>query len=164
MTFVEKIRAYFSKLFGSTSPIDGETPWLDIARGELGVHEKEPGSNPRIIEYHSVTTLKATDDDTPWCSSFVSWCLQTSGYSHTKNAWAQSYAVYGTKLNGPKIGCVVPFRWSSSSGHVGFCVGFGDGYVDLLGGNQSDPDSGGKVSVKRYSTANILGYRWPIKA
>lgn len=138
------------------------TPWVDIARGELGVHENNPGSNPRIVEYHSVTTLHATDDNTAWCSSFVSWCLQKAGYSHTHNAWAQSYGLYGEKLKGPKIGCIVPFRWSSTSGHVGFCVGFGDGYVDLLGGNQSH-SSGGTVSIKRFSTDHVLGYRWPVK-
>lgn len=139
-----------------------ELPWMDIAKAEIGVKEKNPGSNPRIIEYHSVTTLHATDDNTPWCSSFVSWCLQKAGYSHTKNAWAQSYGLYGEKLSGPKIGCIVVFRWSSTSGHVGFCVGSGNGYVDLLGGNQSDV-SGGIVSVKRFTTSQVIGYRWPIK-
>ncbi len=60
-------------------------PWMDIATAELGVHEDSlPGQhNARIVEYHQTTTLKATDDETPWCSSFVNWVMKQSGRSGT---------------------------------------------------------------------------------
>jgi hypothetical protein len=53
------------------------TPY-EIAKAELGTTEV-PGTqnNPRILEYHATTTLKATTDEVPWCSSFVN--LNTEG-------------------------------------------------------------------------------------
>ena len=35
--------------------------------------------NQKIVEYHQATTLKAQDDETPWCSSFVNWCYIVAG-------------------------------------------------------------------------------------
>jgi len=66
-----------------TQPISNAplSPWMDIAVAELGVHEdSHPGQhNSRILEYHQTTTLKATTDETPWCSSFVNWVMIQSG-------------------------------------------------------------------------------------
>ena len=55
------------------TPLHPATPWLNITYAELGIREQsEPGKhNARILAYHQTTTLKATDDETPWCSSFV---------------------------------------------------------------------------------------------
>lgn len=45
---------------------------LKIAMKELGVRELAGSKhNPRIIEYHKATSLKATQDEVSWCSSFV---------------------------------------------------------------------------------------------
>ena len=43
------------------------TPWLDIARREIGVHEVPGvGCNPRIADYHSMTRMHATSDEIAW--------------------------------------------------------------------------------------------------
>ncbi|WP_224984859.1 TIGR02594 family protein [Geomonas agri] len=68
------------------------TPWMGIARKEIG--QKEVAGhrdNPRILSYHATTTLKATDDETPWCSSFVNWCLKQAGVKGTDSAAATSW-------------------------------------------------------------------------
>ena len=49
--------------------------WLEIALKEVGVSEIKGGENKRILEYHASTTLKAKEDEIPWCSSFVNWCM-----------------------------------------------------------------------------------------
>lgn len=131
--------------------------WMQIASAELGVKEK-PGAadNPRVIEYHSLTTLKATEDSVPWCSSFVSWCLEKSGVQSTKSAWARSYLNWGVELKEPKYGCIVVFTRGASSGHVAFFVDKSSHGVKVLGGNQSD-----EVNYSYYSQSRVLGYRWP---
>ena len=57
--------------------------WLDYAEGELGQHELRGSQhNPRILEYHSTTTLGdwgRSRDETPWCSSFINWCFVRAG-------------------------------------------------------------------------------------
>jgi lysozyme family protein len=68
-------------------------PWMDIAVAELGVHEDSlPGHhNTRILEYHQCTALKATTDETAWCSSFVNWVLSKAGRRGTNSALANSW-------------------------------------------------------------------------
>ena len=137
--------------------------WLGIAEGEIGVKEiAGEQDNPRIVEYQQATTLKATDDETPWCASFVCWVLERAGVPSTRSARARSYEKWGTKLDQPYPGCVVVF-WRGktrrhSAGHVGFYVG-GDpasGRIAVLGGNQGD-----MVKVSTYKTDRLIGFYWP---
>lgn len=131
-------------------------PWMKIALAEMGVKERRNGENPRIIEYHAATTLKAKEDEVPWCSSFVSWCLEQSGTKSTKNAWARSYLAWGQPLKKPTYGCIMVFERGTDSGHVGFYVGESQGVYKILGGNQAD-----EVNIKEYPKYRFLGARWP---
>lgn len=136
-------------------------PWHDIAATEMANQIKEipgEGSNPRIEEYHKVTTIDKTDDDVPWCSSFVSWCLENSHIMSTRSAWARSYLYWGVELDKPQIGAIVVLSRGPSSGHVGFFVAYDDEYdeIILLGGNQDN-----KVGVNGYPKSKVLGFRWP---
>ncbi len=135
-------------------------PWYAIAKQEMGAGVQEvPGAthNLRIIEYHQATSLKATDDETPWCSSFVNWCMQQVGIEGTKSAAARSWLTWGVTLDQPKEGCVVVIRRGKSSwqGHVGFFAGITGKHILILGGNQ-----GNEVNLSSYSENNLLGYRW----
>lgn len=131
-------------------------PWISIAMKELGTKEKRGGENSRILEYHAATTLKAKEDEVPWCSAFVSWCLEQSGVPSTKNAWARSYLNWGQPIKTPKYGCILVFERGKDSGHVGFYVGESLGWYKVLGGNQGDA-----VTIKEYPKYRLLGARWP---
>lgn len=134
-------------------------PWMEIAKQEIGVEEIEgPSDNQRILEYHQATTLKATEDLVPWCSSFVSWALEKVGIRSTRDAWARSYLNWGDRLVTPSYGCVVIFSRGKSSGHVAFYVSAGrtPDTITVLGGNQSD-----MVCYEDYEKSRVLGYRWP---
>lgn len=51
-----------------------------VAQTQIGVKEKSGTTDdPKIVEYHQSCTLQATDDETPWCSSFVNWCYIIAG-------------------------------------------------------------------------------------
>lgn len=132
--------------------------WYLIARKEIGQKEVVNGSNPRIIEYHMVTSLKATDDDIPWCSSFVSWVFENCDppIKSSRSAWAKSYMAWGKTLDKPKVGCVCVFT-RDKGGHVGFFVAEFPDSIMVLGGNQNN-----SVNISEYSKANLLGYRWPL--
>jgi len=139
--------------------ITNKPSWLVIAEGEIGVKEIDgSGNNPRVIEYHSVTSLKATDDETAWCASFVSWCLEQAGIKSTRSAAARSYLNWRIKLDKPIIGCIVVFKrgTSKTSGHVAFYMGETEHSILVLGGNQ-----GNKVGIAKYSKVDLLDYRWP---
>lgn len=135
--------------------------WLDIARGELGVAEVVgPEHNPRILEYQQTVQYGARDDETPWCSAFVNWCMRRAGLEGTNNAAARSWLNWGVPLAGPRLGCVVVFWRVSPSdwrGHVGFFVAEqGQHALDILGGNQNN-----SVSIAPYPRSQVLGFRWP---
>jgi uncharacterized protein (TIGR02594 family) len=146
------------------------SPWMDIATAELGVHEDSlPGQhNARIIEYHQTTSLKATDDETPWCSSFVNWVMLKSGRRGTNSAVANSWLGWGTGVVNPTIGVITVIKkkmpgfsqatGSQSGFHVGFFVSLTQTHLRLLGGNQSN-----QVKYSNFSLANfeIRGYRQP---
>jgi len=133
--------------------------WLDIAKGELGTREVKGGENPRIIEYHATTTLKAKEDEIPWCSAFVNWCMKQAGFKGTWSAAARSWLTWGTGIQKPVPGCVVILRRGDPpTGHVCFFVReAGNGLIECLGGNQSD-----QVKYSNYPSTDVLGYRWPI--
>lgn len=155
--FLNKLKGYQSSRKPLEINVETKTPWLEIAKKELGQKEISGSSdNARIVEYHSATTLKATDDETPWCSSFVSWCLEKSGIVSTKNAWARSYLNWGKKITDPVEGCVVVFSRGDSSGHVAFFIKDHGNEIEVLGGNQSN-----KVCYDRYPKSRLLGYRMP---
>jgi len=133
--------------------------WYQKAEKEIGVLEKPgEGDNPRVIEYHASTSLKATHDSVPWCASFVSWVLEQSGVHSTRSAWARSYLRWGVRLKTPVPGCVVILERGAKSGHVGFLESY-DAKKDrvmLLGGNQAD-----QVCLRTFPAARVLGYQWP---
>lgn len=145
--------------------------WLEIAEKEIGQHEIHGGENPRIIEYHASTTLKASEDEVPWCSSFVNWCIKQAGIEGTRNALAKSWLRWGKEITTPEIGCVCvikrkedPTRNDKATGsatgyHVGFWLSEDDNLVHLLGGNQSDQVKMSRFLKKSYE---ICGYRMPL--
>jgi uncharacterized protein (TIGR02594 family) len=132
--------------------------WYEIARREIGTKELAGiADNPRIVEYHSTTTLRATDDEVPWCSSFVNWCVQKAGYLGTGSAAARSWASWGVKIEKPVKGCIVVMT-RTGGGHVGFYEGSDSSTVQVLGGNQDDA-----VNSRRYRAQRVLCYVLPKK-
>lgn len=134
-------------------------PWLQIALGEVGAKEFPGNSdNPRIVEYLHSTNLSAPakdNDETYWCSAFVNWCVERSGYEGTDSAWARSWLNWGKAIKKPHKGCIVVFK-RGSGGHVGFFMGEKEKKIRVLGGNQSD-----EVNISLYSKSDFLGYRVP---
>lgn len=128
--------------------------WVKVARKEIGVHEIAGSKdNPRIVFYHGFTTLKATDDETPWCSSFL--CFVFGG--GTKSAAARSWATWGQHLDRFIPGCIMVYSRTGGN-HVNIGLEQAkDGSVRGLGGNQ-----GNRVSDDTWhSKSVILAYRWP---
>jgi uncharacterized protein (TIGR02594 family) len=142
--------------------------WIEIAKGEVGQRETAGAKhNPRVVEYHQTTSLKATSDEVPWCSSFVNWCMKQAGIAGTGSAAAKSWLSWGTSCD-PRTGCVVVIRQkftggdkstgSASGYHVGFLQSLTDTHVEILGGNQGDSVKLSKFPLAKYT---VEGYRWP---
>jgi uncharacterized protein (TIGR02594 family) len=137
------------------------TKWLEIAHGEMGQAEIAGANhNARIVDYFKATDFHAPDDETPWCSAFVNWCMVEAGIPGTGKANARSWLPWGRDVK-PVVGCVAILSRGNNSaqGHVGYYLGSNpDGTINILSGNQSN-----KVCVQRFAASRVLGYRWPDK-
>lgn len=129
-----------------------------IALAELDVKEI-PGekANPRIIEYHATTTLRAESDEVAWCAAFVNWCLKKASHKGSGFANARSFCLWGEQTEKPVKGDICVF-WrgtpNSQSGHVGFYAGENKTHILVLGGNQ-----GNKVCIMAYPKSQLLTIR-----
>lgn len=143
---------------GGAAAATEEFPWMPIAVAEKGVKEfPGSGDNPRIVEYLKSTNLPApynANDETYWCSAFVNWCVERSGFEGTDSAWARGWLNWGKKIDKPRRGCIVVFKRGTSSGHVAFFISEAGEKVKVLGGNQSDC-----VCEDSYAKSKVLGYR-----
>lgn len=129
----------------ATAPAGGQAARvLEVARGELGTHEiRGSRDNPRVLEYHQATSLKAKDDETSWCSSFVNWTMQRAGVQGTNSAAARSWLNWGQAVAKDaahvKPGDVIVFPRGNNpaQGHVAIVSEvLGNGMVRVIGGNQ----------------------------
>lgn len=139
-------------------------PWIKAAKAYIGVKEiPGPVSEEHIARW--LNNVKAgKSDETPWCAAFVNGILEECGYKKTGRANARSFLACGDSLAGQVVpGCIVIF-WRGDKtgwqGHVGFVLEVAANGKSLLvrGGNQ-----GNKVSDSWFTTAQVLGYRWPVK-
>jgi uncharacterized protein (TIGR02594 family) len=161
-------------------PPDNKTP-MDYAEEEqtAGVEELlgKDKNNPRIVDYHQSTTLKANDDETAWCSSFVNWALRKAGYPTNASAHALDWANFDrfpVVTDDPQRGDIVVFVAGSEipttnketgryyvkgiPGHVGFLSSVtrdSNGAlksIKVLGGNQGgNPKKGIPAKVNTIS-------------
>ena len=135
-----------------------DLPWIVEARCYVGMAEI-PGKqhNPTIQNW--LRTLKAwwSDDETPWCGTFVAYCCRVAGRAVPKDWFrALAWADAGERLTAPAYGCIAVFN-RAGGGHVGFVVGRDrDGNLMILGGNQ-----GNKVSIARFAKDRVVAYIWP---
>lgn len=130
----------------------------NIAKEEDGVSEWRDGVNPRIVQYHSCTSLKAQDDSVPWCSSFVNWCCDQAGVEGTNSAAAKSWLNWGEPVDKPNIGdlAILQRGSSKSQGHVGFFEDIDNHkkVLKIFAGNQGD-----EVCSAWFPLSQVLGYR-----
>lgn len=136
-------------------------PWMKMVEQEANKDTHEisgGGTNPNIAKYHQATTLKATDDETPWCSAFANWVMQNCGigYNGTKSAQAISWLEWGKEIRG-RYGAIAVKDNGDGTGHVTFFLYADeeDDYGYFIGGNQSD-----QVCIARYPLDDYA-FRWP---
>ena len=135
--------------------------YLDIAKREMGVHETAGSiATARIVDYANHTTLKATSDEIPWCSSFANFVVDTAGDRGTGSAAARSWLAWGVPIPNPVPGCIVVLdrrdNNNPNAAHVTFFAGDSEDkmYFLGLGGNQRD-----SVSISKQPYSKVLGFR-----
>jgi uncharacterized protein (TIGR02594 family) len=132
---------------GSGGPPLATRQPIDVARAEMNLGVAEipgPKSNPRIVLYHSTTQGKPAGDETPWCSSFVNFCVEQvpalgrGTDSRAAKSWDEQHWHHEVTTS-PREGDIVAFqRGSGDGGHVGFFISQSETHIQVLGGNQQN--------------------------
>ena len=157
-------RAVLAKAGLSDDPSPGtlgarlvEPAWLGVARSLIGTAEiKGPRHNPTILGWINALGGWFTDDETPWCGTFVGECLREAWTGPLPQHWyrALAWAEWGAPTT-PQVGAVAVFG-RTGGGHVGFLVGESATSFYVLGGNQGD-----RVSIAPIAKARLVACRWP---
>lgn len=149
--------------FGNATPAPASwpvpPPWMQIAIMEMGVHEWNPGDNPRILEYLASVGVTGPDE-TSWCAAFLNWCLRKAGFNGANSGMASDWFTWGRAV-APTYGAIVLFQPLSAgaSGHVGLLHALDQKNVWCLSGNSSN-----QVRIAPYPKARLIHsapYRWP---
>jgi uncharacterized protein (TIGR02594 family) len=122
---------------GGFAAAGGHPHWISVA-------QQYKGTNP-------------TNRRSLWCADFLNLVLQKSGMKGTSSSMANSFASYGTRLSGPKVGAIAVVARGKSAGHVGIVTGIdASGNPILLSGNHNNT-----VAEAPYSRGRIIAYVWP---
>ena len=115
------------------------------------------GSNSLVSEARKYLGGNPTGRRSLWCADFVNLVLNKSGMHGTSSSMAKSFASYGTRIPGPKVGAIAVLSRGKGGGHVGIVTGIDDGGNPILiSGNHNNT-----VAEATYSRGRIIAYVWP---
>ncbi|MBF4180342.1 LysM peptidoglycan-binding domain-containing protein [Lelliottia nimipressuralis] len=142
-----------------------QAPWMEIAIREA---KQWHGTGERNIEdnYHKLAGSHGKLSNTPWCASFVTYCLAEANYHHARaNAQSSQFPVNEParfyEISEPVYGAIMVMRNYSQStnkfiggGHISFVYSLTtSGNIAALGGNQGGIDFGyGTIKLSEYPT------------
>jgi uncharacterized protein (TIGR02594 family) len=92
-----------------------------------------------------------------WCARFMNFVLERSGFSGTGSDAAKSFANYGRRVPGPRIGAIAVMHRGKNGGHVGIVSGIDEkGNPIVISGNH-----GKTVGEGVYPRSRVYAYVMP---
>ncbi|MBV8646712.1 TIGR02594 family protein [Paludibacterium sp.] len=163
------------------SPDNKRAPWMKIAFEEA--HKwagKDENDITKTSNYHALDGIRSgswkdrkgnahdfkslrNDTGSPWCASFVNYCLRQAKYAMSANPAGSNSFVQDknfVKVDAPIYGALSVWK-KGGEGHVAFCYGIDTvtGEVICLGGNQDDRIT--FMLGKSGTTKKLVGYFVP---
>lgn len=93
-----------------------------------------------------------------WCARFMNMVLERTGHRGTGSDMARSFASYGTRVSGPRVGAIAVLARGRRGGHVGVVTGFdARGNPILISGNHNRV-----VAEAPYPRSSIFAYVMPV--
>jgi uncharacterized protein (TIGR02594 family) len=128
---------------------DGDDPGIELVANVPGAR--------LVAEARRWIGTNPTTRATLWCARFMNFVLERLGLPGTASDVAKSFASYGKKLAGPKIGAIAVMNRGKGGGHVGVVSGFDkDGDPVIISGNYSR-----RVAEAVYARGRIIAYVSP---
>jgi uncharacterized protein (TIGR02594 family) len=128
---------------------DGDDPGIELVANVPGAR--------LVAEARRWIGTNPTTRATLWCARFMNFVLERLGLPGTASDVAKSFASYGKKLAGPKVGAIAVMNRGKGGGHVGVVSGFDkDGDPVIISGNYSR-----RVAEAVYARSRIITYVSP---
>jgi len=147
-------------------PEQKRAPWMEVAIREAQQWAgKKEADITKTDNYHKMSGIfkSKTLTNTPWCASFVSYCLMAAGYPYESiNGASSQFPVASKKfikVDKPVYGAIMVWK-KGSQGHIALCYGVDahSGEAIALGGNQNDSIN---FMLKTGTTKKFVGYYIP---
>jgi uncharacterized protein (TIGR02594 family) len=117
------------------------------------------GSYALVAEARRYLGTNPTTRARLWCARFMNFVLARSGYKGTGSDAALSFAHYGRRISGPRIGAIAVMR-RVGGGHVGVVSGIDrHGNPILISGNNGRHG----VAISVYPRRRIIAYVMPVR-
>jgi uncharacterized protein (TIGR02594 family) len=114
------------------------------------------GSSNLVAEARRYVGGNPTGRGSLWCARFMNMVLQQSGYRGTGSDMARSFATYGQRVSGPRVGAIAVMG-RRGGGHVGIITGIdAEGNPIMISGN-----NGNRVREAPVSRGRIYAYVMP---
>lgn len=139
---------------------------IEFALSHYGLKE-QPGPDHEKIILHMFRYIGFNyidNDETPWCTAFVLYCLKKYGVSIPMTLKARDLAKIGNAIDpnhalvGNRNFVDIAVFWRGSKdgelGHVGFFISPIKQSINVLGGNQDN-----QVNIKPYAKSKLLSIR-----
>ena len=98
-----------------------------------------------------------TDRASLWCARFMNMVLKRSGHTGTGSDMARSFASYGQRISGPRVGAIAVMSRGRRGGHVGVVSGIDkSGNPIVVSGNH-----GRRVAEAVYPRGRVYAYVMP---
>jgi uncharacterized protein (TIGR02594 family) len=92
-----------------------------------------------------------------WCARFMNFVLKRVGYRGTGSDMARSFATYGRRISGPRIGAIAVLSRGRHGGHVGVVSGIDEkGNPIIISGNHNN-----RVGEATYPRTRVQAYVMP---
>jgi uncharacterized protein (TIGR02594 family) len=115
------------------------------------------GSNAVVSEARRWIGTNPTGRARLWCARFMNFVLKRAGLKGTSSDMARSFASYGKRVPGPRVGAIAVMSRGRNGGHVGVVSGIdANGNPIIISGNY-----GRRVAEAKFSRGRIYAYVMP---
>jgi uncharacterized protein (TIGR02594 family) len=133
----------------ATSPQAGKTASFAASAGF--------GSSGLVAQARQYLGTNPTGMGALWCARFMNMVLEKSGRRGTGSNMANSFANYGTRVAGPRVGAIAVMSRGKRGGHVGIVSGIdASGNPIIISGNHNR-----RVAESVYPRGRIYAYVMP---
>lgn len=115
------------------------------------------GSSALVANARAYIGTNPTGRSNLWCARFLNMVLERSGRKGTGSDMASSFASYGRRISGPRVGAIAVMSRGKRGGHVGIVSGIDEsGNPIIISGNHNDT-----VAEATYPRGRVYAYVMP---